>query len=621
MKHTIDDIDFKEKEYKKIILDFLRKKSKEWVSIKDITLATGLQQNWVEYSLRLLMKEYPCEVSLNEGKQAIYLFDIQQQAGDIGRRLRFFLDKIQWIVTGLIWLISEIALWIFVLICILVYVPSYFINAAAQSILNPILKYVIDFQAIEKQADKYSNDFFSAIVGKEFNESGGGLEYFFKPFNAKKQKPDRLFTERKLLQYASFRGGKLTHSEIIQLTGWDLHTAKLAATKMVGIYNGEIQISQAGVVEYIFEDLTQDQPGIMYIPKVWHSLEKYKVLTSLPSNAAFWKMMRVISLTALYHCIFTVTLLFFFIPEADSPSELFWSVFFLAMPLLLLLICYVIISLRYLVYQIQNVPIHKRNLFKRIIKHITEKRGDRVYLKDFEKENANTVKKYFLALEGSPKIDENEQTYFYFEEFALADYPMIEHYQKINLYDRFDGKSGLKWSTGENENRKLAYVDDYYYFEHKRNERSWLTFYHLPFDNAYKYFKIEAKFEVLKTEDPESYYGIIWDTTSDFNNYYEFFVSNAGGFEVSECVKGEAAYYRRETSEHILPQPAINTLTLEQYANTEGKLRWRFSINHHEVTDMNAQKTLGDRIGFVLGRKISVAIHELLVTESIPSEK
>lgn len=615
MKHTIDDINFKEEEYKKLILDFLRKKSREWVSIKDITLATGLQQNWVEYALRLLMKDYPCEVSLNDSKQAIYFFDIQQ-ANKSETVLRYLLRKTQKVGITLLGLLSELILWLFVFLGMLVYLPSYLINMMAQALINPLLKWVIDFEEIEAQANKYSDHFFGAIVGKKFNESAGGLDYFLGILKFKNKKPDKLLTERKLLQYASFREGRITHSEIIQLTGWDLHTARLAATKMVGIYNGEIEVSQEGVVVYVFEDLTQDQPGIMYIPKVWHSLEEYKVLTRL-SSSDFWKMMRVMSLTAFYHCIFTVFFLFIFIPKADNPYQLFWSVSFLATPLILLLICYIIILLRYLVYEIQNIPIRRRNLFKQVIRHITEQRGAQVYFQDFEKEKPTTLEKMFSTLGGVPKIDEKAQFYFYFEEFALVDYPIIEHYQKVNLYERFDGKSGLTWATGENENRTLSYGGNCYYFEHKLDEGSWLTFYHLPFDNAYKYFKIEAKFEVF-TENPESYYGIVWDATSDFNNYYEFVLTNSGGFEVSECVKGEMACYRREASINALLEPYLTTLTLEQYANAKGKLRWRFSVNQQEVADMYAQKTLGDRIGFVLGRKIAVAIHELLVTESIP---
>ncbi|MDX2305480.1 MAG: hypothetical protein NW226_21895 [Microscillaceae bacterium] len=67
---------YQEKKYKTLILKALKQK-KEGATIADVVVLTGLLIDWVEYTLRLLMAEYPCRLKINDKDELVYIFDFE----------------------------------------------------------------------------------------------------------------------------------------------------------------------------------------------------------------------------------------------------------------------------------------------------------------------------------------------------------------------------------------------------------------------------------------------------------------------------------------------------------------------------------------------------------------
>lgn len=69
---------FNENQFKATILRALRK-STGGVTQNDIVVLSGLPSEWVEYSLRHLIGQYPCRLRINEKGELLYFFDLEPQ--------------------------------------------------------------------------------------------------------------------------------------------------------------------------------------------------------------------------------------------------------------------------------------------------------------------------------------------------------------------------------------------------------------------------------------------------------------------------------------------------------------------------------------------------------------
>ncbi len=78
------------------------------------------------------------------------------------------------------------------------------------------------------------------------------FDYVFGPPEAPK---DELGDEKILLAYIRENGGRITASDLVALTGWDYARAEQEASRLMASYEGEPEVTDDGVVLYVFKDL------------------------------------------------------------------------------------------------------------------------------------------------------------------------------------------------------------------------------------------------------------------------------------------------------------------------------------------------------------------------------
>jgi len=82
--------------------------------------------------------------------------------------------------------------------------------------------------------------------------------YFSKFFPKKKTitpRKERLYLEKIFTHYIAHRGGKIVVAEIIQLTAWSVREAEIEAAQLLANYDGEVEVTQEGVIVYHFPKL------------------------------------------------------------------------------------------------------------------------------------------------------------------------------------------------------------------------------------------------------------------------------------------------------------------------------------------------------------------------------
>lgn len=93
MENQIKEINYNEKLFKKLIKKALKKDPNQGYTIADIIVATGLSNDWVEYALPQLLKEYPCRLETNNENELVYVFDFDAGQNRVTRRLKQWLQK------------------------------------------------------------------------------------------------------------------------------------------------------------------------------------------------------------------------------------------------------------------------------------------------------------------------------------------------------------------------------------------------------------------------------------------------------------------------------------------------------------------------------------------------
>ncbi len=66
---------------------------------------------------------------------------------------------------------------------------------------------------------------------------------------------DELEDEKILLAYVREKGGRIAASDLVALTGWDYARAEEEASRLMASYEGEPEVTEDGVVLYVFKDL------------------------------------------------------------------------------------------------------------------------------------------------------------------------------------------------------------------------------------------------------------------------------------------------------------------------------------------------------------------------------
>ena len=101
-------------------------------------------------------------------------------------------------------------------------------------------------------------------------------------FGPKAPKEDALGDEKEILSAIRARAGRIAAVDLVELMGWDFETAEQEATRLLADYGGEPEVTEDGVVLYVFKELRQtaDRTRALGRPRrAWERLEETPPLT------------------------------------------------------------------------------------------------------------------------------------------------------------------------------------------------------------------------------------------------------------------------------------------------------------------------------------------------------
>jgi hypothetical protein len=521
MDNRIDKIKFHEPKFKKMVLDFLKQQT-GGVSLAQITVATALQSEWIEYILRLLMCEYTCQVRLNEkDKTARYYFDFSQKRANFWEKYGFIFSFFYNVLATLWVLIALAFMMMYMFVGGVVLGMIVVFNYPIMFIVTILIAFFVDVLAFEKKVYSYQDDFLAAIFGHkilslDFLSLRDTLQFFWKG------RQDKLTIEKRLLEYITQNAGKITTAEIMQLTGWQLTKANIEATQLVGQYNGDIRISEKGIIEYVFENLAGKAQDTSYIPRIWATYIRPHKLCYL-NISQFWDMLWRVLVYVIYTTgmVSGLMLLAIYNTRGKKNDEMWNWIIFMSLPIFILLLGYVLMFVRYVWYSYLNISIYRENLSRKIIEKISKSKDKTLKIADIESSvsagRQAFIQKKILAMGGEPRINEQNETYYYFEEFALADIKEVQTFKKVILDEQFT-KNNAAWPEKNDENVKLKIENGKYHFRHKRKEDAWYTQLCVPLDTSKNYFKIETAMQYTG-QNEENGYGLIWGKLDNKNDY------------------------------------------------------------------------------------------------------
>jgi outer membrane protein OmpA-like peptidoglycan-associated protein len=174
--------------------------------------------------------------------------------------------------------------------------------------------------------------------------------------------------------------------------------------------------------------------------------------------------------------------------------------------------------------------------------------------------------------------------------------------------DDFTDNSGA-WPESDNDNIYCKVQNGQYIIEHKRKNQSWL-FFKSVFLNPDKDFYIESKMTQLAGVDNDGY-GIVFGM-GGIENYYSFIVSSDGRYFLYGYKNNE--YFSPKEwakDDRINKKKTANILGIEKLGKTIS-----FFVNGKRMFTQDFQGFFGLSIGFVLNRKMKVAVDYLKVKQT-----
>jgi len=609
MDDKVDKADKEIVKSQKVLEKYLRTK-REGATISEMVVATGLATHWIEPNLRKVMQSYACQVEFNEKKELVYVFDFEHYLKENPFKTRL-LDASQFILRILFF--GLLLIWKFIgLAYLLVYIMSvllfYFLNLPFVMFLYPIASLFFGSKKIDNTAEKlydYSTESVGEVIDKVFGYELWDIPNFF---DFKIRKIDRLAIEKQLLEYVSAYQGVILVTDIVKLTGWSLEKAEEEATQLIANYQGEIQLTEDGIIKYVFKDLEEkistDIDDILWI---WQ-----KDLPLKTFDFYFYK--RIWKGFAYAIILLAFPSFFFFVGFNQNLS---FAIFFVLFPFYPYIFAILILSIKMLIIYLQNIPIHKKGksyeILEQIISDIEGK--DKIpmsfyYLPKIKDKFKQSV---IVSLEPEYHINEKGVQYLHFPKLEneiqwRRNNKSKQREEKILFEDNFQDNKN-EWSEGDNETRELKVEQSYYLFRHKRNERGWTTHMRIDEFEGNKDFLIEATLE-LDTGGKYDYFGLLWGRNDEGDGEYSFVINSNQKYMIDNTNGDNYIEWRKWTKTTTIKAYGKNTLKVKKY-----KRSIKFYINDILVFKTKFEKFYGQRVGFTIGKNISVKIHHLKITE------
>lgn len=241
---------------------FLKKrKASGPIQAADVITGTGLSAFEVEDSLHVLMKRYPCRLTVSEEGVLQYHFEwTKRDALSPSERLQRYLFYPLNLLFKL-WMI--LMLFIFGLLYggviaigvaliskspspVIIWLSGLFLSGKAL-----VLDVVEDIELLGKKEHKEremsKDNVFFVVTTYLFGEKAAIRE---------KRAHDDL--RRRIFRYIHRNDYQLTAADLVAITGWPIYKAEEEATELLTLYDGEVEVDGHAVIRYRFEGLRDE---------------------------------------------------------------------------------------------------------------------------------------------------------------------------------------------------------------------------------------------------------------------------------------------------------------------------------------------------------------------------
>ena len=289
---TLEKKGYAEPVARRVLLEALRGRGGKLTRADAVTIS-GLPEAETELALTGLLKEYRSHLSATESGELVYQFDPsferrgaitwRERLAAVGTRLWAgfrFLFKISIVVTLVVYFVLFVAMMVALIFA--------------------------------RRGDDDDDRGFGFGFGDLFwiwgwdpgfggvhahrRLSGRRRKPFYKSvfdfvFGPPVEKADPLGDEKEILAAIRQRSGRIGAVDLVQLMGWDFDRAEEEATRLLADYGGEPEVTEEGVVIYVFRDLRKTTGGIVGTARprpAWERVESPASFTgnTAPTNAA-----------------------------------------------------------------------------------------------------------------------------------------------------------------------------------------------------------------------------------------------------------------------------------------------------------------------------------------------
>jgi hypothetical protein len=293
---TIEKKSYAQQEATRVLLEALRGRGGK-LTKADAMTASGLPETETQQALTVLLKEYRSHLSATESGELVYEFDpaFERRAAITWRERLAAVGNALWGGFKFLFKIS-----------IVVTLVVYFLLFVAM---------LLALVFARRGDDDDDRGGFGFGIGDIFWIWGWGPgpmgdprrrsravrsgKPFYKSvfdfvFGPPKEKVDALAAEKEILAAIRERNGRIAAVDLVQLMGWDFERAEEEATRLLADYGGEPDVTDDGVVIYVFKDLrktastsataTAAALGTVRPRMAWERMEQEPALTGNSSS-------------------------------------------------------------------------------------------------------------------------------------------------------------------------------------------------------------------------------------------------------------------------------------------------------------------------------------------------
>lgn len=249
---------------------------KKHVTPKEIQQGTGLSSQKTEEALSFLIKKYYCNASFDDNGQLYYLFNLFKKRDSVS-----VFEIISLIISTIIKLILFIFKFIFTIIF---FALSLTVGTVIAVILTAVAKspqpLIALFAGLFGSLKMLFNNLKGVFTGKSYENTSVKrnlitivISY---AFGEEKKPKDKLTLEKRIVEFLVANKGKITITEVALITSWPLEKCNQELTYMMVNYNGDVYVTDNGIIVYQFKDMETKEQADTNNPDyyIWNHKDK-----------------------------------------------------------------------------------------------------------------------------------------------------------------------------------------------------------------------------------------------------------------------------------------------------------------------------------------------------------